>query len=137
MLGRSKGNEANYDRDASSVQQIPRSAVASPATPENWPGPAGQGNSPSRPSAVHEAPAFGRALAGMCVPAQRIEHGQTRAVLIGQHLAGGIGQNALRLGRAYRLRAAHRHRFRVRLVGVVSDHPIGGFRRLDALGQRG
>jgi len=34
MLGRSKGDEANYDRDSSSVQQMPRSAVASSATPE-------------------------------------------------------------------------------------------------------
>jgi hypothetical protein len=34
MLGRSKGNEANYGRDSSSVQQMPRSAVASPAVPE-------------------------------------------------------------------------------------------------------
>src|SRR5262249_62040570 len=33
MLGRSKGNEAN-DRDFSSVQQMPRSAVASSAPPE-------------------------------------------------------------------------------------------------------
>jgi cytoskeletal protein CcmA (bactofilin family) len=34
MLGRSKGNEANYDRDSSSVQQIQRAAIASPAAPE-------------------------------------------------------------------------------------------------------
>jgi cytoskeletal protein CcmA (bactofilin family) len=34
MLGRSKGNEVIYDRDSSSVQQMPRSAVASSATPE-------------------------------------------------------------------------------------------------------
>ena len=34
MLGRSKGSEVNYDRDSSSVQQIPRSAVASSALPE-------------------------------------------------------------------------------------------------------
>ena len=33
MLGRSKGNEANYGRDPSSVQQ-PRSATASSAPPE-------------------------------------------------------------------------------------------------------
>lgn len=33
MLGRSKGNEANYGRDSSSVQQ-PRSATASSAPPE-------------------------------------------------------------------------------------------------------
>jgi cytoskeletal protein CcmA (bactofilin family) len=34
MLGRSKGNEANYGRDSSSVQQVPRSATASSAPPE-------------------------------------------------------------------------------------------------------
>ena len=34
MLGRSKGNEVNYDRNSSSVQQISRSAVASSALPE-------------------------------------------------------------------------------------------------------
>ena len=34
MLGRSKGNEANYGRDSSSVQQMPRSATASSAPPE-------------------------------------------------------------------------------------------------------
>jgi cytoskeletal protein CcmA (bactofilin family) len=34
MLGRSKGNEASYDRDSSSLQQMPRSAVASLAAPE-------------------------------------------------------------------------------------------------------
>ena len=34
MLGRSKGNDANYGRDLSSVQQMPRSTVASSAAPE-------------------------------------------------------------------------------------------------------
>ena len=34
MLGRSKGNEAIYGRDSSSVQQMPRSAVASSAPPQ-------------------------------------------------------------------------------------------------------
>ena len=34
MLGRSKGNEANYDRDSSSVQQMRRSAIASSTPPE-------------------------------------------------------------------------------------------------------
>ena len=34
MLGRSKGNEAIYGRDSSSVQQMPRSAIASSAPPE-------------------------------------------------------------------------------------------------------
>jgi cytoskeletal protein CcmA (bactofilin family) len=34
MLGRSKGNEANHDQDSSSVQQMPRSAIASSAPPE-------------------------------------------------------------------------------------------------------
>ena len=34
MLGRSKGNEANYGRDSSSVQQMPRSGTASSAPPE-------------------------------------------------------------------------------------------------------
>ena len=34
MLGRSKGNEANYGRDSSSVQQVPRSATASSVPPE-------------------------------------------------------------------------------------------------------
>src|SRR5215468_2763896 len=34
MLGRSKGNEANYGRDSSSVQEMPRSGTASSAPPE-------------------------------------------------------------------------------------------------------
>ncbi len=34
MLGKSKGDGTNYDRDLSSVQQTPRSAVASSGTPE-------------------------------------------------------------------------------------------------------
>jgi cytoskeletal protein CcmA (bactofilin family) len=34
MLGKSKGDGANYDRDPSSVQQTSRSAVASSAAPE-------------------------------------------------------------------------------------------------------
>src|SRR5215469_4046474 len=34
MLGSSKGNEAIYGRDSSSVQQMPRSAIASSAPPE-------------------------------------------------------------------------------------------------------
>src|SRR6266567_2155426 len=34
MLGKSKGDRTNYDRDLSSVQQTPRSAVASSGTPE-------------------------------------------------------------------------------------------------------
>jgi hypothetical protein len=34
MLGRSKGNAANYDRGSPSVHQMPRSAVASSAPPE-------------------------------------------------------------------------------------------------------
>src|SRR6516164_9132574 len=34
MLGKSKGDETNYNRDSSSVQQMPRSAVASSAPPQ-------------------------------------------------------------------------------------------------------
>ena len=34
MLGRSKGDVVSHDRDSSSVQQMPRSAVASSAVPE-------------------------------------------------------------------------------------------------------
>jgi len=34
MLGKSKGDGTNYDRDLSSVQQTPRSAVASSGAPE-------------------------------------------------------------------------------------------------------
>src|SRR5262249_19365538 len=34
MLGKSKDNALNYGREASSVQQMPRSAVASRAAPE-------------------------------------------------------------------------------------------------------
>ena len=34
MLGKSKGGETNYNRDSSSVQQMPRSAVASSAPPQ-------------------------------------------------------------------------------------------------------
>src|SRR5215469_495365 len=34
MLGKSKGDETNHNRDSSSVQQMPRSAVASSAPPQ-------------------------------------------------------------------------------------------------------
>src|SRR5215831_1522978 len=34
MLGKSKGDETNYNRDSSSVQQMPGSAVASSAPPQ-------------------------------------------------------------------------------------------------------
>jgi len=34
MLGKSKGDETNYNRESSSVQQMPRSAVASSAPPQ-------------------------------------------------------------------------------------------------------
>jgi cytoskeletal protein CcmA (bactofilin family) len=34
MLGKSKGDGTNYDRDSSSAQQMPRSAVTSSAPPE-------------------------------------------------------------------------------------------------------
>ena len=34
MLGKSKGDETNYNRDSSSVQQMPRSAFASSAPPQ-------------------------------------------------------------------------------------------------------